>query len=63
MLIARALTDGRILGYAVDLETVTALAQANDWPSWYAQEHEPPNFTILPPEPDTDPRNKRGLHL
>lgn len=60
MIVARSMIDGSILGMAADLEIATVMSQANDWPSWYAESRDTPDFSILPREPDTDPRNARG---
>jgi hypothetical protein len=51
MLICRSAVDGKVLGFAHDLEIATEMAQTNDWRNWYA---------IVDATPSYDPRDKRG---
>jgi len=62
MLICRSVVDGKVLGFARDLEIATQLAQANNWRNWYAVEDQrPPRLAIVEPELSYDPRNMRGV--
>lgn len=61
MLICRSVVDGKVLGFARDLEIATQLAQANDWRNWYAEEDpRQPRLAIVEAEPSYDPRNTYG---
>ena len=62
MLTIKSMYNGRVLGYAHDYETAERMAEQNKWEAWFI-ESDMPAFSIEQVQPDTDPRNARGMQV